>query len=58
MKIYNLSVTSNYFENIDGSGCHIELDGCIRFVYLVDTEYNNMIDLEEAITNLIIKNGE
>jgi hypothetical protein len=58
MKIYNLEVTSNFFDKIDDGACHIELDGCIRYVYLIDTEYNNMLDLEEAITNLIITNGE
>jgi hypothetical protein len=58
MKIYNLDVTSNFFEQVDDSACHIELDGCIRYVYLKDTEYNTMQDLEVAITNLIIKDGE
>jgi hypothetical protein len=52
MKIYNLDVTSNFFEQIDDSGCHIELDGCIRFVYLVDTDYSTMQSLEDAIKNL------
>jgi hypothetical protein len=52
MRIYNLEVTSNYFEQIDDLGCHIELDGCIRFVYLIDTEYNSMEALENAVKNL------
>jgi hypothetical protein len=52
MNIYNLEVTSNFFEQIDDSGCHLELDGCIRFVYLEDTEYNSMQALENAIKNL------
>jgi hypothetical protein len=52
MKIYNLDVTSNFFEQVDDSGCHIELDGCIRFVYLRDTDYSTMNELKIAIESL------
>ena len=52
MRIYNLEVTSNFFEQIDDLGCHIELDGCIRFVYLIDTEYNSMYELKLAVEKL------
>lgn len=52
MKIYNLNVTSNFFEQVDDSGCHIELDGCIRFVYLRDTDYSTMDELKQAIEGL------
>jgi hypothetical protein len=52
MKIYNLDVTSNFFEQVDDSGCHIELDGCIRFVYLRDTDYSTMDELKQAIEGL------
>jgi len=52
MRIYNLEVTSNYFEQIDDLGCHIELDGCIRFVYLEDTEYSTITELQIAVENL------
>lgn len=54
MKIYNLDVTSNFFEQVDDSGCHIELGGCIRFVYLRDTDYSTMEALEDAIKNLTL----
>ena len=54
MEIYGLQVTSNYFEQIDSTGCHIELDNNIRFVYLSDTGYATMEDLQTAITNLIL----
>lgn len=53
MRIYNLEVTSNFFEQIDSTGCHIELDNCIRFVYLSDTEYNTMEDLKTAVEALV-----
>lgn len=52
MKIYNEEVTSNFFEQVDDIACHIELNGCIRYVYLKDTEYNTMEELQEAIQNL------
>lgn len=52
MKIYDLDVTSNYFEQIDDSGCHIELEGCIRYVYLEDTQYSTMDELKIAVESL------
>jgi hypothetical protein len=54
MIIYGLQVTSNYFEAIGDDGCHIELDGSIKFVYLSDTEFETMDELKTAITNLIL----
>lgn len=54
MEIYGLQVTSNYFEEIDSTGCHIELANNIRFVYLEDTEYNTMEDLKTALEALIL----
>ena len=53
MKIYDLEVTSNYFAQIDDNGCHIELDFDIRFVYLADTGYATMQELQTAIEALI-----
>lgn len=53
MKIYGLQVTSNYFAQIDDNGCHIELDFDIRFVYLTDTGYATMQELQTAIEALI-----
>jgi hypothetical protein len=53
MEIYGLQVTSNYFEQIDLTGCHIELANSIRFVYLEDTEYSTMEELQTAIEALI-----
>jgi hypothetical protein len=52
MTIYNKQVTSTYFEQIDEFGCHIELDGCIAFVYLADTEYKTMDELKTAVETL------
>lgn len=52
MTIYNKQVTSNFFEQIDEFGCHIELDGCVTFVYLDDTEYKTMEELKTAIETL------
>ena len=54
MKIYDLNVTSNFFEQVDDSGCHIELDGCIRYVYLADTQFYTMIALKIAVESLEI----
>lgn len=52
MKIYNLDVTSNFFEQVDDLGCHIELDKCVRYVYLKDTTYSTMDELKQAIESL------
>ena len=53
MEIYGLQVTSNYFEEIDSIGCHIELANNIRFVYLSDTGYETMEELKTAVEALI-----
>jgi len=53
MIIYDLEVTSNYFEPIGNDGCHLELDFDIRFVFLADTEYATMQELQTAIEALI-----
>jgi len=53
MIIYGQNVTSNYFAQIGDNGCHIELDFDIRFVYLADTEYATMEELQTAIEALI-----
>jgi hypothetical protein len=53
MIIYDLEVTSNYFAQIGDNGCHIELDFDIRFVFLADTEYATMQELQTAIEALI-----
>jgi hypothetical protein len=52
MKIYDLEVTSNFFEQVDDGACHIELDGCIRYVYLEDTQYTTMNELKIAVESL------
>jgi hypothetical protein len=53
MIIYGLQVTSNYFAAIGNDGCHIELAYDIRFVYLADTGYATMEELQTAIEALI-----
>jgi hypothetical protein len=52
MIIYGLQVTSNYFAAIGNDGCHIELAYDIRFVYLADTEYATLAELQTAIEAL------
>jgi len=53
MIIYGQNVTSNYFAQIGDNGCHIELDFDIKFVYLADTEYATMQELQTAVEALI-----
>jgi hypothetical protein len=53
MIIYGQNVTSNYFAQIGDNGCHIELNFDIRFVYLADTEYATLAELQTAIEALI-----
>jgi hypothetical protein len=55
MEIYGLQVTSNYFEQLDSLSCHIELANNIRFVYLVDTEYSTIEELQTAIEALVFE---
>ena len=52
MIIYGLEVTSNYFAQIGDNGCHIELAYDIRFVYLADTGYATMQELQTAVEAL------
>jgi len=54
MEIYGLQVTSNYFEQLDSLSCHIELANNIRFVYLADTSYATMEELQTAVEALIL----
>ena len=53
MIIYGLQVTSNYFDQIGDNGCNVELDFDIRFVYLADTGYATMQELQTAVEALI-----
>jgi hypothetical protein len=52
MIIYDLEVTSNYFEPIGNDGCHLELEGNIKFVALKDTEFSTIEELKTAVENL------
>ena len=54
MRILNLEVTSNYFEQLGETACHIELGGCIRLIYLKDTEFNTIAELQQVVENLQI----
>ena len=54
MIINGYNVTSNFFDYVDETMCHLELDGCIRLVHLEDTEYNTIQDLQNAVENLQI----
>lgn len=53
MIINGFTVTSNFFDYIDITMCHLELDGCIRLVHLSDTEYNTIDELQIAVEALI-----
>ena len=52
MIINNLQVTSNFFEYLDETMCHLELGGCIRLVHLKDTQFTTINDLKLAVENL------
>ena len=54
MIINGFQVTSNFFDYVDETMCHLELDGCIRLVHLEDTEYNTIEELRIAVENLIL----
>lgn len=53
MKITNLEVTNNFIEVVDTTCVHIELDGCLRLIYLKDTEFKTIEELKKAIESLI-----
>jgi hypothetical protein len=55
MKINNLDVTSNFFEQVDETSIHCELGGCVRLVHIENTEFKTIEELKLAIENLIIK---
>lgn len=53
MKIINLEVTNNFIEVVDTTSAHIEIEGCLRLIYLKDTEFKTMEELKKAIESLI-----
>jgi len=53
MIINGYTVTSNFFDYIDETCCHLELDHCIRLVHLSDTEYSTIEDLKTAVEALV-----
>ena len=55
MKINNLEVTSNFFEQVDETSVHCELGGCIRLVHIVDTEFKTIEELKLAVENLVFE---
>ena len=48
-----MTVTSNFFEQIDDNSAHIELNNCIRLVHLQNTEFETIEDLQTAVEALI-----
>ena len=54
MIINGYNVTSNLFDYVDETMCHLELDGCIRLVHLEDTEYDTIEELQIAVENLFL----
>lgn len=62
MEINGLKVTGNQSTNeedkvdlIDAFSAHVHLDGMMRLVWLKDTEFNTIEELQTAIEALIIK---
>jgi hypothetical protein len=53
MKINNLEVTSNFFEQIDETSAHCELGGCVRLVHLSDVDFETIEELKKQIEILI-----
>jgi len=53
MIINGFEVTSNFFDYVDPTMCHLDLDHCIRLVHLYDTEYSTIEDLKTAVEALI-----
>ena len=53
MIINGFKVTSNFFDYVDATMCHLELDYCIRLVHLYDTGFNTIEDLKTAVEALI-----
>ena len=53
MIINGYNVTSNFFDYVDETMCHLELGGCIRLAHLSDTEYNTIEELKIAVEALI-----
>lgn len=54
MEINNLQVTSNFFDYVDETMCHLELDNCIRLVHLSDTEFKTIEYLKTAVEKLVL----
>ena len=52
MIINGYEVTSNFFDYVDETCCHLELDYCIRLVHLSQTDYKTMQELQTAIEAL------
>jgi allophanate hydrolase subunit 1 len=52
MIINGLNVTSNFFDYVDETMCHLDLGECIRLVHLEDTEYSTIEELKLAVENL------
>ena len=53
MIINGYEVTSNFFDYVDETCCHLELDNCIRLVHLSQTDYKTMQELQTAVEALI-----
>jgi hypothetical protein len=53
MIINGYEVTSNFFDYVDPTMCHLELDYCIRLVHLSQTPSGTIEDLQTAVEALI-----
>jgi hypothetical protein len=54
MIINGFKVTSNFFDYVDATMCHLDLDHCIRLVHLSQTEFNTIEELQTAVTDLFL----
>ncbi len=50
MQINGLNVTGIFFEKVDDTMCHMELENCIRLVHLEDTQYSTIEELQNSLT--------
>ena len=55
MKINDLNVSSNYFDLVDETSAHLELEGCVRLVHLANTNFQTIEELKLAVESLIFE---
>lgn len=62
MEIYGLPVTGKIQDKIidiiDNETAHVHLGGCLRLVYLEDTDFSSMDELKSAVAALNVSTIE